>query len=78
MEMEAGLPLEAGGPFMLVVLILKAIERLWSSGDDYDDDKHRYYMKDPRYRKEWIEREEHKRREDFIRLSDSWQKYERN
>ena len=46
MEMEAGLPLEAGGPFMLVVLILKAIERLWNSGDDYDDDKHRYYMKD--------------------------------
>ncbi len=76
--MEAGLPLEAGGPFMLVVLILKAIERLWRSGDDYDDDKHRYYMKDPRYRKEWIEREGHKRRADFIRLSDSWQKYERN
>ena len=31
-----------------------------------------------RYRNEWIERVERKWRKDFIRLSDSWQKYERN
>ena len=72
MEVEASLPLEVGGPLALVVLILKAIERLCCLGDDYDGDKPRYCIRILAIRNEWIEREERKCCADFIRLSYSW------
>ena len=67
--------MEAGGPLALFVLIIKVIEWAWHLGDD-DDDKYRYSREDHRYRNERVGKEERKQCKDFMRLSNSWRKYE--